>query len=864
MSPSNSNMIETFTERELAILAELVEGLSNQEIANKLHLSLKTVKWYNTQIFSKLGVSDRKQATELARRLHLIDAPDSVPQPPNNLPEETTPFVGREADVQELSQLLLEPARRCMSIVGLGGIGKTRLALQTGQMLLRYFPDGVYLVRLAPVRRAVELIEAIARVLQINQSGTPDKMLEGISGHLRTKNLLLILDNFEHLLPEAAEFVTDLLRQTTGLKLLITSRERLSLMSETVYTPKGLPFPAVGVVHEVINFDAVKLFMQSAGNLTPTYQPQPEDWPHIVQICHLTEGIPLAIVLAAAWTSALSVAEIAEEIRNSLDFLSVEMRDIPERQWSMQAVFESTWKRLTEAERRAFMKLAVFRGGFTRQAARDVAGFTPQLLLSLINKSLIWRSDSGERFEIHELLRQYARAKLADSGLRPDVELAHTAYFINFLAQSVENLKRGDPAIVEAITSDWDNIVASIRPQLAAHTGNIDTIRNAADALYFFIDVSQRTAGPIYTNLQLLLPSPVRQVFEVRLMPLEEPAAAPNTHLMLDLMQQLESQSAHRDLALGKFRYGVFLMDWVNDRTAAIVQLHQSLDIFEQLGALYECGLTLMALGWATWLDYEQQSHFMRRALDIFERLGNRVKMAHVCIELAHCYGFSKGDPEEGDYYGNLGFQLATETGVTRLVLLSRIYLGWSAFGRSDLIALRAHAYACIEGNSGIFDDNMVAVHPYYFLAVATCLDEQDYSEALRIIDYARTLITHPSGALYFIPLAMAYLGLGRFQESITSVKPWLEAGAGARKIPPIVLIALAYVHIGRTERAAELWGGCQNYPSAIVWAEKWALAIDTIAEMKAKLGNADYDAALARGKSSNLDTIATQLLSEI
>lgn len=857
MSHANSAL----TERELEILAALVDGLSNQEIANTIHLSLKTVKWYNTQIFGKLGVTSRQQAIEQAQKLKLLGPAQSLTDIPNNLPEQPNPFIGREADLHELTRLLVDPEIRCVTISGPGGIGKTRLSLQTGRQLLSHFSDGVFFVKLASVRNENELLDAVAQLFQLQQSDNiQDDLLASITHYLHSKTTLLILDNFEHLLPDSAEVITNLLQNTTHVKILVTSRERLNLQSETVFSMRGLAFPAQPADHDAMHFDAVKLFVQSAAQVRSSYEPHAEEWESIARICHLTEGMPLALVLAAAWTGVMSVAEIAEEIRHSIDFLAVEMRDMPQRQWSMQAVFEATWNRLTAEERAVFMKFAVFRGGCTRRAAQAVTAATPHNLMSLINKSLIWREVEGERYEIHELLRQYAESKLEKSGLHVEAKNAHALYFMTFLAERLEHVRRGEPiSVINEITADRDNIVFTLRAQWVWSPENYETVRQAVEALDIYHDIAMYSLAKFSALIEAYPKSPVRQVIEARFLPFRDGGIAN----IKAILEQARARNDHAEAAICLLNCGHYLMNFLNEREAAAEALQQASDLYRGLGDLYRLGQSLLLLGWACWHDFDRQLYFHVEALNTFEKLGNRVKVAHAYLDIARAYAFTKGDLTEGERYANLGLKIASEAGITRIILHAHNVLGWSAFHRGDFEAMTLHAEVGIHENSGIADVT-VHVHPYAILSLAKSMADEDYEAGLRLAEHAKALMDHPLGIIYTVAMSAALLGLGRYSEAVACARQWLKIAAGILRIAPILFNTLAMGRTGHHERAAELLGFCYNYSASNRWMDKWSLIGEIIAELRTQLGNDAYQAAYERGQQFEMDTVTRELLSEV
>jgi predicted ATPase len=289
--------------------------------------------------------------------------------------------------------------------------------------------QGVAFVPLAPLSSIELIVSAIADALGLALHSSTDPKSQ-LLNDLREKHVLLVLDNFEHLL-DGAELLAELLSQAHQLNVLVTSRESLQLHGEWVFEVKGLPVPVDDRPQEFDGNDATTLFLQRARRAHVGFMVTDAARPAIVRICRLVEGMPLAIELAAAWVRTLSCLEIAQEIERGLDFLNAAARDIPPRHRSLRAVFDHSWHLLSEDERRILRRLVVFRGGFRREAAEQVAGATLSALSSLVAKSLLRRTEAG-RYDLHELVRQYARQQLQAIGEEPAIRRQHADYFIRF------------------------------------------------------------------------------------------------------------------------------------------------------------------------------------------------------------------------------------------------------------------------------------------------------------------------------------------------------------------------------------------------------------------------------------------------
>ncbi|MFN8489916.1 MAG: tetratricopeptide repeat protein [Caldilineaceae bacterium] len=398
-----------------------------------------------------------------------VALPAPPPLPRHNLPRQLTDLIGRQMEITTICTKLLAPNCAWLTLVGEGGIGKTRLALAVGEALLPQFRDGVWFISLADLAPnedlANQIAAAIGRALRLTFTGL-EPVTEQLLAHLQDKAMLLILDNFEHLADDAA-FVLALLRATRALKVLVTSRQRLNFQAEHLFRLDGLPVPEKKETQslslpQLLEYPSLNLFVQRATQISPDFALTEANWRPIVNICQFLDGWPLGIELAATLTGEYSCTQIAEEIQRDYTRLATTLSDLPVRQQSSQAVFNSSWRLLTPEETRILAQCAVFRGSFTREAAAIVTGATSAILRKLEDKSLLYQPKQG-RFAMHELLQRYAVDQLqAMPALAQQVYAQHSDYFIQLLHLQEETFRQGARALHDTL-EELDNIRAAWR-----------------------------------------------------------------------------------------------------------------------------------------------------------------------------------------------------------------------------------------------------------------------------------------------------------------------------------------------------------------------------------------------------------------
>ncbi|MCJ7549254.1 MAG: tetratricopeptide repeat protein, partial [Anaerolineae bacterium] len=602
--------------------------------------------------------------------------PTASPEVPNNLPLQSTHFIGREEELAELDMLIADPDARLITIVGPGGIGKTRLALavaerQLGALALGAsrkpgFADGVYFVPLAAFSSPDLIVPALAETLglQMQRDGqdlrTPKQQ---VLDYVREKRFLIIMDNFEHLL-DGVPLVVDILRVAPGVQILATSRERLLLHEEQAYPIQGLHFPDWERPDDVADYTAAQLFLQAARRVRPNLELSDDDLLYLTRICRLVDGMPLAIELAASWVDMLSLNDIAEEIQRSLDFLETVWRDVPARHRSIRATIDASWGRLSTAEQDTFARLAVFRGGFTRAAAQEVAKTTLRILAVLVNKSLLQYDRSRDRYDLHELLRQYGAERLTASAEGTTTIMdQHSAYYCKLLEAWDANYKGpSHPDILLGLVADIENVrVAWV---WAVEHGKVARLDQAAFSLYAFCEWHSRSqegdalCQVAVEALRQMLPAPdsrdvprvlarmqlLQAIFNFHLERREQAEALLQHSLTLLDSKELADQDTRLERAFYLLLMGYIVHSGSPNRGRLL--LEESLALYRALGRGWDVANVMRVLGQSAVDagDLTEARHWFDESLALLQTMGHQPGKLRILVELGTL------DREAGDF----------------------------------------------------------------------------------------------------------------------------------------------------------------------------------------------------------------------
>ncbi len=608
----------------------------------------------------ELGAEPAAETKALFQRIQILelDAQERTRQTtivyPHNFPRQLTPFFGREMEIAQIVECAANPNCHLLTILGPGGVGKTRLALQAAQVLLQFtaqeqfFTHGLFFTPLASVGSGEFVVSAIAEALNFTFYGS-DSPQKQLVNYLRRKDMLLILDNFEHLV-DAGDLLLDILQHAPQVKLVVTSRERLNLRAEWLLPVEGLPWRSPGSAQQS---PALRLFAQSAQRVSPRFSFDAEQ-DAVIKICRQLEGLPLAIELAAALRRFGDCEQIARQIKQSFDFLSVSWRDIPPRHRSLRAVFEHSWNLLTAAERSVFKQLALFRGGFTQPAAQAVGGASPAMLDALVDKSLL-RVDAQRRYYVHQMLRQYAAEKLSQ---QPEVEESaftrYSAYYANLLQERASSLKGpGQAAALVEIGLEIDNarriwnraaqqVEAGKQTDLA-----LKTLERAAESLFlFYLLRDWHQEG--------------QDAFARAVLALQGAAGRKNQTLIAELLAY-------------QGRFSQFL----THPEQAKPLFERSLAIFEEAGRPADAALACYGLGYAAHIegDYLQAAAHFLTSLEFYRMQGNNWGAANALNGLSMAMR-RQGDFQQAEAYARRSLNLRQSIGEQRGIAVSLNNLG--------------------------------------------------------------------------------------------------------------------------------------------------------------------------------------------
>jgi predicted ATPase/class 3 adenylate cyclase len=559
-----------------------------------------------------------------------------------NLPAHIPDLVGRDEELEEVKSLVHQ--KRLVTLTGSGGVGKTTLALRAARDLVDDFPEGVWMIELAPIQSPEYLISAITDAIdfQVDVHSSDLDPKRQVLDYLNHRRTLLLMDNFEHLLGGAGT-ISDILQETEDVRLMITTRERLNLRGEWPFVLGGLGYPRNGNGRSPDEYSAFRLFWARAEQVDPGFERSAENIRHALKICRLVEGMPLAIELAAAWLPVLSIHEIAQEIESDLDFLSSEQADLPAEHRSLRAVFDRSWAMMSEAERGGLRGLSVIHGSFDREAAKRVAEVSLPVLSGLIRKSLLRRRPEG-RYDMHELLRAYAAEKLSQT---PDEEEAvrerQARHYTRDLAQLAPFLHTVEGRDHRAVTrADMPNIrQAVIWGVRHWELGEVQDVLYYLAGLYHSLgwhegrDFYAELLASLRPEGSMDLPSERQEAIYLsaaaNFVSLASPLGDDSVQALYDeMIPKLRERGQVRELGLTLLAQGIS-KEYSGDSQGAAELQEEALPIFTDLNQPFLTASCYLWLGWALYGlgKYDRAGALFQESLRLSRGWGNVVGTAY-------------------------------------------------------------------------------------------------------------------------------------------------------------------------------------------------------------------------------------------
>ncbi len=842
-----------------------------------------------------------------------------------NLPASVTPFIGRQAELAEIKSRLEDPGCRLLTILGPGGVGKTRLALEAAQGQRYNFPHGAYLVPLSALNGSEALFPAISEALRLSP-GSSKNLRQQVLDYLRQKSLLLVMDSFEQIL-DGNEIAAELLRAAPGLKILVTSRSRLNIDGEQVYPLRGMQFPHPDDLETAAQFSAVQLFSSGARRSQPEFELNRKNTAGVVQVCQLVQGMPLGLLLACTWVVQFSPSEIALEIKKNLDFLSAEWRDLPGRQRSMRATFDYSWNLLADSEREALCRLSVFQGDFTREMAEEVAQVTLYALRSLGEKSLLMHSQDG-RYGIHDLVYQFAKEKLA--GL-PEVEDAvrqrHSHYFLQAVEQwGVE--QQGTRQVAALAVMDQELVEVQIAWEWACQHQYLKGLAQAWSGLGRYYAIRSRPVEGGH-DFQIALDmldgmpefNPLALRIKAQILGYQSYFLSSSGRIDKSKQQQLFEQSlqildglqkdgedVRSDMSWILKDLGITLSD--PDPTRAIQLAQHGLELAQQTGNHRYQALALEALGMINYnhSELEEAEIYCHAALTEWRVLGDPMHMAEglgllslISIYLGKTEASLQAARESAKYYRSIGGRNNYASSLTKLGFSLLMGRQWEEADRAFRDSLpyledigdlhyinETYSNWCLvktltgqyetakkmaQGNleqANQLGDTYCKIVNHYVLGYVY-LAQGHAEQAVIYLEKAAAFANQHGNRAHWAwavgTLGLALSKLGQLRQAQELMVEALLTSLKIKSYPSLSFalpaVALFLAISGQVELAVELCGLIDEH--ALCGKTPWFedVAGKTIKEMAASLPAEVVEAARERGKKRDLFVTAGELLDE-
>ncbi len=748
-----TSQIEPLTEREMQVLSLISRGLSNREIANELVVTPGTIKWYNKQIYRKLGVNSRTKAIAQANKVGLFSQSLEITSIPSvaydhNLPAPLTSFIGREQEIKEIKHLMFN--HRLLTLTGPGGSGKSRLAQQVAAEVIDQYLDGVYVVDLAPIQDSQLVLSTIASTLDIREvPGEP--LMDTLKYSLTDKRVLMLLDNFEQII-DVAPLVSELLSASPNLYVLVTSREALSIYGEQVYNVPSLSIPNLEFLEStqrLLRYESIQLYDQRAKAVKPDFLINDGNISAIAEICVRLDGLPLAIELAAARSNLYSPEMIRKRLDSRLAILTGGSRDVPLRLQTLRGTLDWSYDLLNSEEQSLLTRLAVFKGGRTVDSAEAVCASGLQIdvmdgLESLLNKNLVYQEQGllGEpRFYMLETIHEYAQEKLIESGEAEEFELHHSQYFTNLAVEAEKELygPRQEYWLTK-LRVEYDNLRTAMERSLDGADVVLGFQIIGALRYFWFSD------GLIAEGFKWIERALVRK----DVIPMQVRAKVYITAADLSFIQSDQEKGriyGHKALELARESGDELTRAWAlvslsknyslsRDQVPTGIDLcEKSLALFRELEYLPGITIALNVLGELSRIigDFEAAEDYYQQCLELSRQANDKRRIAVSLANLASI-AMHHGEYQQAELLERESIKMEVELGTKYYIVLSFACL-------SGIIAMRGHpsqAAILLGASEGLLQTMGATLQPAdkievdgYRVVIRELLDEKSFEAAL-------------------------------------------------------------------------------------------------------------------------------------
>jgi DNA-binding SARP family transcriptional activator/predicted ATPase len=874
------------------------------------------------RLASELGVAPDAETTQLYQRIR--QGKDTAPYtPPNNLPAILTPFIGRKAELDDLYLKLSDPTCRLVTLLGPGGIGKTRLAQEAGRALLGAYPGGVFALEMSELGSSEAILPTIAILVGFTQGSSykPAELRDGkdleneLYEYLASKEMLLILDSFEMVLAGAVPVVHNLLVHVPGLRVVATSQARLNLKYEHLIPVTGLDIaPDVDDPERASAYSAVQLFTTAARRADSHFRLTQHNLPVIIRICQAVEGTPLLILLAAAWLSLMSVDEIASRLQAGLDFLASEWRDLPARHRSLRATLEQSWSLLAPPEQAAFRRLAVFKQAFTQEQALQICQVSSDQLCSLQEYSLL-QSQTPNRYRMHDLLHHFALEKLqSDPVEMAGIMELFSAYYMRKLAAWNAGLTTKQVATIlaemgeeiENIRQAWDLALLGARyAELQAGIPTLGWYYICCSSFREGVDLCQQGVEEIHqaglSEHNLRLWARLMTWKAIFIYNLEHPDEAnAGFEQVIEVLQRPEWAGLDTRFEQAfAMRYLGNLLRY-KDKRRGLELVQRSLDFFRQMGNGWYVAQALFSLA-QLHEDLGQsivQLRLLEEALEILGPDGDPFMRNNLLDFLGLTY-LALGDFEAGVpiFRESLSSRLESGDELQIAVASERLVVGlfWSgeyqeAYDRQSqalevleryrvqpqpLTPMVRAALCTFLGKYGEAQDQMMDIHQKPFahlvslLTGSILLAQKRYLPAIRLLEESgessRKLPDRRILGLNLTFLSLARYFAGDGSAARLALLEALQAGLAHRMVvgvqAALAAAALMLAEAGWLEAAAEVLAGALAHPTSANSVLLADVAVHRTRQKIASLSPAVRAAAERRGQSADPYDVLVRLL---